>query len=248
MLIDLLVNIFDHLLLKYERCLTGAFLIQDLAIACALISLMVHFLNISDQVRISSRAHFLDVYLNSKEDGAKLLDLNKLNQHLALIPQRIALKLVLDKYWWSMFVGFLYSVLTLISQISKLDSLEYEHGYQHRQTTVMEPFRDGSVLKENLTTINNNSELIKLADSFKLAPNTLAFKEFSTETKLDTNKDPGDLVISTSTSTYSILLLLLHRIVSTCYYVSFLVMYRISPNHIVNRLFKNTNKSPLRIG
>lgn len=173
---DLVINVSDKLLYPPQttsEISKSAFLVvllQICAILIVVIDLVLHFFHISDRVRQFAWFQSSKSPLNSQ----------------APMPQRTALKLVLDKYWWSLVVGLLYLVLTIILQLIRLDRRWH-----------MKVIEEPSASTKGGTSINVYKNLIP------------------------------------------IFVLLAHKLMSTCYYVSFVVIYRATPNQMINRIFSN---------
>lgn len=172
LIVDLVINVSDKLLYPpqtTEDISKSAFsvvLLQICAILVVVIELVLHFFYISDQVRQFAWFQYTKSSTSPR----------------APMPQRIALKLVLDKYWWSLVVGILYLVLTIILQLIRLDPR------WHVRT--LDPSTEG-----NSMNVYNNF--------------------------------------------IPIIVVLAHKLMSTCYYVSFVVIYRATPNQMINRIFSN---------
>lgn len=252
-MLDLLINITDQLLIppatvKSQHHLNKdldsvvfiIFLIQIFAIVCVLIDLILHFFQASDQVQ-----QFAWHSQHNFSDG--------FNQHLndrAPLPQRVALKLVLDKYWWSLLVGLLYLVLTIILQIIRLDS---SLNYQHLDNAnISRAVMNLTVESDKLATSKSSANLFRM-DMSELFINSNGVFNLDHESPLrprttgtDVNEKfyDGDETGSTPNSVLQILVLLVHKLMSTCYYVSFVVVYRATPNQMMNRIFL-TNKSQI---
>lgn len=222
LVIDLIVNIIDNLLsVPVNQSNSQAFdqqrrlisnvvfiivMVQIVAIICIIFDLIVHFFNISDLIKDNAWGE------ESKISSAI--------SRRAPMPQRLALKLVLDKYWWSLLVGLFYLILTIILQIVRLDPT-----WHLRVQTGKSEFNEikSKLVKMNMDELDipiNKEIIIKTADSIGKEPET-------------TSLSLSELNL------LPIMLILIHKLVSTCYYVSFLVVYRASPNQMVNRIFSS---------
>lgn len=218
LVVDLLINITDNLISSSHsnanEISTAAFsvvIIQILAITCVIINLVLHFFDTSDQVRQFAWAH------RCLSDSG---DVRRSDRNAQPMAQRLALKLVLDRYWWSLLVGLLYLILTIILQIIRLDpSWHHSHPKQTMNANLKteEPtFSSGSLLDKLLEvdeTFSGDSEY-----------NSTSFSgQRSTQGAVNLNLLP-------------VIVLLVHKLMSTCYYVSFVVVYRASPAQKVGRI------------
>lgn len=231
LIVDLLVNITDNLLSptlssqdapQRESISTlsiSIIIVQVVAVICVIINLVLHFFEASDQVR---RLAWLQQCSGIKDGLVNLRN---------PMPQRVALKLVLDRYWWSLVVGLLYLVLTIILQIVRLDSSLYRS--------------DGSTAGLDSSTMSDGRTTKRVQDSanYQNSRSSSAKITFGNEDNLF---EAAELYHSSFVSgSYSLrnllptLVLLIHKLISTCYYVSFVVVYRISPCHMGSRILNN---------
>jgi hypothetical protein len=229
-------------------------LIQILAIAFVVISLALRFFNVADRVRQSA---WLLVAVQQQDNsmdslsptsrgnaapasrtgrpvaGSSMLLLKSNKQKLqqqqqqqrsfliSPMPQRTALKLVLDRYWWSLVVGLTYLVLTIILQTNKIDSQRWTVPIAGIEPTAVDDERPppdafGATTLGPTTTTNETAAL--------LAPAATSQRQ----------ADVGSLV--------PVLIVLIHKLMSTCYYVSFVVVYRASPLQMANRVLAMSSK------
>jgi len=240
LIIDLLVNIADnvvstnHISRIFDRAESATrvafmiYIIQVFAIIIVVLNLIWHFLNISDKVEQSS---YLVVRSTHK---SRVTFTNR------PLPHRLALKLVLDKYWWSLLVGALYLVLTIILQIIRLDSAwhlqetavfrnlrqsQYVTGHRARLQYYNEAFERNPTAKDhqenslNVTMIGNELLTNMLKTTTPLPPR-------------EKNRDDDQMF----KNLVPIMIILVHKLVSTCYYISFVVIYRLQPSQMVNRV------------
>lgn len=157
LIVDLVINVSDKLLYQQPQTLVFSIvLLQICAIIIVVVDLVLHFFDTSDQVR--------QIVWFTFQKGSPM-------------PQRTALKLVLDKYWWSLVVGLLYLVLTIILQLIRLD------------------------LRWRRKMLGSYMEFIPVT------------------------------------------VLLAHKLMSTCYYVSLVVICRATPNQMITRIFNNKTSS-----
>lgn len=224
LLVDLLVNITDNLLSPANQPKDASnntvgqpktisdivfviIMVQILAIVIVILDLIFHFFQISDRVMEYAFMEAKNKSQNSRNPF-----------QVRPMKQREAMKLVLDKYWWSLLVGMFYLVLTIMLQIVKFDPI------WHAKPTMA----------------NGNSrhfdELRMEIKDMVMEPNSLTLIKSEPETT--------NLVLSEQ-NLLPIILLLIHKLVSTCYYVSFVVVYRATPNQMINRIFgiNNNNNS-----
>lgn len=226
LIVDLLVNITDNLLSpaiasqdtgKHGSISILSFaivIIQVVAIICVIINLVLHFFEASDQVRHLSWSQ-------------KCCNSHRSSASCEPMPQRVALKLVLDRYWWSLVVGLLYLVLTIILQIVRIDS-------SILKPDIVTGTTEKSLYEEELNTDKSSYQNLRsLHDEIALA---------------GSEKPPGSAEIyhsSFALGSYSFrnllptLVLLIHKLISTCYYVSFVVVYRTSPSNMGSRVLSN---------
>lgn len=235
LVVDLLVNIADKLIpstyiehTSHKKQISGiAFsivIIQIFSILCVVINLVLHFFDASDQVRQFAWHH----HCAGKDDGT--------SRSATSMPQRAALKLVLDKYWWSLLVGVLYLVVTIVLQIVRLD-----------------PSWNYSALNAKLTAFNetsSNFSSLRLGlneQTVPVDPVLVAEEHFSETSSARYEPQPAedysDVAQATSSNLLPIIVLLIHKLMSTCYYVSFVVVYRATPNQILARIFVNPHKT-----
>lgn len=226
LIVDLLVNITDNLLAptvtpqdadKHGTISTLSFsivIIQVVAIICVIINLVLHFFEASDQVRQLSW-----IQQCCSSDGS--------SSSCDPMPQRVALKLVLDRYWWSLVVGLLYLVLTIILQIVRLDS------------SLFEPSTPATGTDTKLVESEANPDLLYY-QNIKSSHTEIALEKreklFSTAEIYHSSFASGSYSLRNLLPT---LVLLIHKLISTCYYVSFVVVYRTSPCHMGSRILNN---------
>lgn len=170
----------------------ATFIVQILAIVCVVASLLLHFFEVADQLRQSAWLLLIgrQQELPSNRRASHGICFTSTKSNVAPMPLRIALKLVLERYWWSLLVGLMYLVLTIILQIAKLNqSLTRGHF----------------LITKTQITSHSNGQL----DWRRALP---------------------------------IAIVLIHKLTSTCYYVSFVVVYRATPGQMVNRILSVYNK------
>ena len=257
------------------------FIIQIIAIICVVIDLVVYFFNVSDQVKqiacllIESEAQIGATPSNealqksdhqASNEPAQVQwatqtqsqpNCRQAQQQIIPMPQRVALKLVLDKYWWSLLVGLIYLVLTIILQIVRLDP-----SWHHNQAHLMQQASKAGqpLASENLIQLDTSPDLM-----FALFGKQDADKPAAAETRVgpgsllaDQREDRGNLLAADSSlhedlqliagnnhrgpnrdanmSLVPVLIVLIHKLMSTCYYVSFVVVYRATTSQMVNRI------------
>lgn len=257
LVVDLGVNIIDNLLSSLPKSVFSynnhheyinklAFtlvVIQILAIIFVVVDLALYLLEIAEKVRQFA-------WLQQCNDGEVIE--TKTNAKFPM-PQRLALKLVLDKYWWSLMVGLLYLVLTIILQIVRLDpswhpgtslppSLGRENSAKNDDRVGKNLRMDPSELivtnyhSESALNNNNNYDSVKPTmisnDDLTVEPTMVPINKPMTRANLEQDFRLED-------SLPPIMFLLIHKLLSTCYYVSFVVMYRATPNQMMNRIFCN---------
>lgn len=262
LLIDLLVNITDNLVpnqrkqnyywlsssmpnggqhLRRVNIISSStfatILVQILAIICVVISLALRFFDVADRVRQSS-------WLLTPKTPKSLLSSSgqaseprtrqdRCQQRPPFVvtpmPQRTALKLVLDRYWWSLVVGLTYLVLTIILQINKIDSQRWPTA-----PLVGNDRGEGRPTLANSQQAGPNFSREMQPDKGSIdatdetLPSTAAAAETESPELTNQLTDGGSLL--------PILIVLIHKLMSTCYYVSFVVVYRVSPVQMVNRV------------
>lgn len=238
LVVDLLVNITDNLLqpsnlnLKNNSDISlSSFiivLIQIIAIICVIIDLVLHFFQASDQVRQCA-------WFQKCRDAKGAQNRNyRGNNDQCPMPQREALKLVLDKYWWSLVVGCLYLVLTIVLQIYRLDlnlhdrltSSEADIRDEVTSTKAFITNEPASILDSHLLT---KGDIYHSLVSEKIT-NPIEAEGISSGGTGDDKRGPRQRCL------LPIIVLLIHKLMSTCYYVSFVVVYRASPSQMVNRI------------
>lgn len=229
LIVDLLVNITDNLLSptiasqdaqqheSISKLSISIIIVQVVAVICVIINLVLHFFEASDQVR---RLAWLQ-QCSGTNDG--LVNLGN------PMPRRVALKLVLDRYWWSLVVGLLYLVLTIILQIVRLDSSLYRSdslitssdssSISSGTTKKMQDLTDYQNWRSSAKITLGNED--KLFEAAELYHSSFVSGSYSLRNLLPT------------------VVLLIHKLISTCYYVSFVVVYRISPSHMGSRILNN---------
>lgn len=225
LILDLLINVTDNLIsptiqtfnsIKVVKTINNTVfvivLVQIFSIICVILNLILHFFQVSDKVR-----EFAWLKLCEKDDR-KLL--------FKPMSQKIALSLVLNKYWWSLLVGFFYLVLTIILQIIRLDS-----SWHFKQSST-------KFLSSSLHLINQDDGTIRNQNIDEMIIN-------STNNSLLIGA--SSIMNPTQTTTLNLdlsnIIILIHKLVSTCYYVSFLVVYRSTPNQMINRIFSTKANS-----
>lgn len=258
LIIDLIINITDHLLTASTAVLTTtndvqvesqhlrdissvAFIvviIQIFAIICVVIDLVLHFFQVSDQVQQFSWFQICQRTCVGDEHGSRD---NKSNGAIETpMPQRIALKLVLEKYWWSLLVGLLYLVLTIILQIIRLDP-----SWQHHRGSL----NNGKLIALMNSDISGIGDLqvshqnLRMDSSEFILNSEVSSSEDESITK-DSRIHDGESVkdktlFSLNKNFLPVIVLLIHKLMSTCYYVSFVVVYRATLNQKVTRIFVN---------
>ena len=290
LVLDLLINITDNLLpLNYQAVDKGtvAFtivIIQIVAIVCVVVDLLLHFFETSDKVRqvawLRERQQQEDT--NDHKKKATAAD----EFQFIPMPSRVALKLVLDKYWWSLLVGSSYLVLTIILQIVRLDpSWHTQHNtaaggiynranFDDHTLSVSSLFLGRSSIEAELQPTNGNEPPSPLLLNSSLPTENSNELHLSTSAPSNKPRDYVSLVwpstllptatkqqtsasefattgnrrmavttarrIRSTSSFLPIFVLLLHKLMSTCYYVSFVVVYRASPSQMLNRILFTT--------
>lgn len=239
LVVDLLVNIADKLvpsthtdpISRHREINKTAFLIvlvQIIAIFCVIADLVLHFFDASDQVRQFAW-----------ENHSKIKNDNKLFQ-VNPMPQRIALKLVLDKYWWSLLVGVSYLVVTIILQIVRLDP-SWHYNALNSNLQMSSPIEE--IPKENKMfdelKMDINEQTIPAEGSVLISevrvPNGAGKAGYDND-----DYSTSDVQAATDSSNLlPIVVLIIHKLMSTCYYVSFVVVYRATPSQILSRIFVN---------
>lgn len=238
LVVDLIINITDHLLTTTATNQTSivqsdfnqrgeinsiAFIvviIQIFAIFCVVIDLVLHFFQVADQVR-----QFAWVQLCQDRRVASSETINKSQRLIeSPMPQRIALELVLKKYWWSLLVGLLYLVLSIILHIIRLDPIWHYRG----------SVNNGKLL--SLLDAESSTNNLRMATNELIINSEMASKDES----LAREATRGiEMFSSLNQNLLPVIVLLLHKLMSTCYYVSFVVVYRATPSQMVNRIFVN---------
>lgn len=240
--IDLLVNIADKLVpsthidhaSRHREISNTAFLIvlvQIIAIFCVVIDLVLHFFQASDLVRQFAWEHKTKIPDTKNASPAEPIPM----------PQRTALKLVLDKYWWSLLVGVLYLVVTIILQIVRLDPNWHYSALNSNLLASNESWTtrgfDGS---SSSLRMDVNEQTVPV-DSVLIAEEHL----LGASTKSDAADEYSDVTTATGGNLLPIIVLVIHKLMSTCYYVSFVVVYRATPSQILSRIFVSHHKSSL---
>lgn len=205
LVIDLLINITQNLFSPFransfhirdiDSFAFAIVVIQIIAILCVIIDLILYLYHAADKL--------------CQYYWAQLQKATSVSAMSCFLPQRMALKLVLDKYWWSLLVGAIYLVLTIILQIIRLNP-EWQYSVTSNDFNSSLPPVD----KEN------GSELLSALEELKnrSSPDYDIFKQ---------NLIP-------------VAVLLAHKLTSTCYYVSFFVVYKTSPDQV---MYKNSKKA-----
>jgi len=219
--IDLFVNLTDNLPSPTKQeshreqtisfSTSIIFVVQIAAIFCVMVDLVLHFFNASDQVRQFHECR--------DEKNAKLPF-----SSVAPMPQRVALKLVLDRYWWSLLVGSSYLVLTIILQIVRLDPIWNHEGGASSLLATHSRLTSSTV---HPVDGNDAHRVEKLNDNKILQENSSTTQE--------------DLAVEGNL--LPVFVLLVHKLTSTFYYVSVVVVYRATSNQIVKSCCKTV--SPL---
>lgn len=263
LLIDLVINISDDLLLPSSRDWMMAvsesknqinvnnyqfviIIIRIIAIICVIGCLILHFLEVSDKVRQIAWLEYLE---ENDELERNIMESSKGKSRITPLPRRIALKLVVDKYWWSLLVGLSYLVLTIILQIVQLQQYNFRRpllepnviGEKLSSRTIIEKENDYNQIYDQDGEISGKlrmqlSELVVNQSSYstKLLQSTRIGAEGPDNRRF---KFRGYLESVRQHSIPQTLLLLVHKLTSTFYYISFVVVYRATPNQIMNRIF-----------
>lgn len=234
LVVDLLINMTDHLIpptqpnlihggRDIDSLVFSIVIIQVFAILSVVVDLVLHFFQASDQIIQLAR-------LESCNSSGKPIN--------SPMPQRIGLKLVLDKYWWSLFVGLMYLVLTIILQIIRLDPSWHNGGRTYssmRLVNLTTDYIDSK--KSDSLKMDNNEMIVSSAEADAFEDDKL-----SKSTGISSSNEGNMSDIQSTYNFLPVLILLVHKLMSTCYYVSFVVVYRVSSNSMVNRMFA-ANKS-----
>lgn len=227
LILDLLLNISDNLPFGKQpasntrRTINSVafsiILVQVVAILCVVFNLALHLFEAAEELRLSAWQETTDSSF----------------RRIAPMAPRTALKLVLDKYWWSLFVGLLYLVLTVILQIVRTDPI-WHPASSPRPSIGLTTRLTVSVLSPSETSATSNDLFGN--DHFRLEPGeglgSLEAGLLPAARETDAT-EPGE---SKSINFLPTLLLLIHKLVSTCYYVSFVVVYRINPRQMMSRI------------
>lgn len=107
------------------------------------------------------------------------------------LPISASIKLVIDRYWWSLVVAISYLILSLCLQIVRIES--------------------GLSVTE---TMDNKRKVEYVTNQEKVEENFQQHEQIW----------------------MPILISMLHKLMSTCYYVSFVVIYRLTPDQIKERI------------
>lgn len=182
-------------------------LVQIFANLCIVFDLILYFFSISDEVKQYASAQ------------AKLLKHNTEHQESILpLPQRQALKLVLDRYWWSLVVSLTYLVLSIEIHLIRLDS---SWRTKAKVSDVSENTHESLRMNFQVNTIENES---------------MASSDLKQSIWSDSDGAVND------SNLFPIVVVLVHRLLSTCYYISLVVIYRAQTSQLVNRIFTNSRK------
>lgn len=258
LVLDLLINITDNVVApnkqdgKIAQTTLIILVIQILANLAVVIHLVVHLFNVSDQVR-------QHIWIATMTKG-KHPNKNNPNYNVQ-IPQRVALKLVLGKYWWSLQIGIMYLVLTIILQIVRLDPVWHFYEQQSSSIRTNRPLEVSPVFYNSLQSYNEAYERDPTSTTTSLPDDLSVSSTSSFESKLDellasttvsstkrplfefgNNMPPlkgSESVIKMGRSLIPLLVLLTHKLVSTCYYISFVVIYRLQPSQMIHRILYN---------
>lgn len=228
--IDLFVNITDELIAPrklvthtspIEDVNNMAFvlvLIQIASILCAVSSLISHFLEAADQViqravLIPCNGSHTDAIQQSPLRGVQL-------------PRRSALKLVVDKYWWSLLVGSSYVVLTIILQIIRLDP-----DWHHRPKLMSHvSFPESSHANLSVADFLLDSREILQRENYNGHRDHIISGRYGSGENDNVSGDQSE------TTWMSIMVSMFHKLISTCYYVTFVVINRTSPKQMTTRI------------
>lgn len=239
LVIDLVVNIADNLLPPTEldfhhrkreisAIAFAIVIIQIVAIFCVVIDLVLYFFQVSDQVR---QFAWIQLCRDSEDANGE----PKLGYVSGPMPQRTALKLVLDKYWWSLLVGLLYLILTIILQIIRLDPSWQFKVYSSKLVAADLELQDQNS--------GPGSDSLRMDSKNEILASELITSSLSPANEIQSDKMPELIgrpsLPSMEHNLLPLTVLLVHKLMSTCYYVSFVVVYRATPKQIVTRIFQN---------
>lgn len=221
-------------------------LVQILSITCAIINLMFHLLEAADKIRFEaivervivggqdncdhndpalrsnknnklneSVKDNLTAQTNDQDDRKTYDNLNVRPRAAALrlpsgLPISASIKLVIDRYWWALVVAISYLVLSMCLQIVKFET---DITLSENVGKLFENENDYvTVLEKNITILKSMDHERRFLDS-------------SPDLRHQDEQIWLPVFISMS-----------HKLMSTCYYVSFVVIYRLTPAQIKDRI------------
>lgn len=219
-MIDLFVNITDELIPPWSpefkqsgrQINSVAFilvLIQVTSIMCAVLSLISQLFDASDLLIKHATLKVCKDDDNHPETPKLILR--------SKIPYRSAMKLVLDKYWWSLVVGSSYMVITIILQIVRLDP----------------SWHDSSLLSDGLGSppkfrgSKGTDPWMNVQDT----PHSAVFDIYR-----DTRLAEAGEFRDHNSGWIPIFISMFHKLMSTCYYVTFVVINRTLPRQMMSRI------------
>lgn len=218
LVVDLLINVFNNLISPTAQ-LDLPFRLgsstRDLAFIIVLVQisanvfvaadLALYFLSISDKVK----QHAWSQQERTESHGQE-----------APMPQRRALKLVLDRYWWSLVVSLTYLVTSIELHLIRFNaSLHTQAKVSESRENTHSPLR----MELQVHTVESGS----MASSDR--ENSIWSSTESENSFEDSNLLP-------------MLLLLFHKLLSTCYYISLVVICRAQTSQIVGRIVASSQK------
>lgn len=237
---------------------------QITSIVCVIINLIFHFLKASDELSLNAVIEEV-VNINEnksskleeeEEKEAKKLKLAETQIKHAYreengqsLPMSTALKLIIDHYWWSLIVGLFYLVLTIIMQIVRLDTVWLDRSFSNGKQTTL------AALHGPVASYEEKNENVFTSVS---TTNTFSSSRDDSLTRLDTMIDNVHKInqyeINNHDKTYHhlplmskqhhnhniswlpIIVSVFHKLLSTCYYVSLVVIYRVTPKQMKDRI------------
>lgn len=227
LLLDLIINISGQFNVtggSQGNISTLAFTIVVLQLAgllCLTLIVVARFFKAADEIIQNAR------YRESLSKGRHV------TVTYTIVPLRAALRLVLDKFWWSLAAGTVYIVVTLILQIVRLDPT-------WQSTTASTELRQPI---DRLDNWRDDSEAASLRSYV-----TPEYQDSAaTRQPIDITSTSGAHQTWNATdhqdkpSWLPVVVLFAHKLMSTCYYVSVIVVNRMSSRHIISQVLNVKN-------
>lgn len=184
-------------------------LVQLLTIMCVVLIILLHLFEATDKVIQHGALQIYKDDTNCQSGSDPILDYE--------LSQKLALKLVLKRYWWSLSIGIAYLVVTIIIRFVKFDTLD-----DSARSQIVSSRNDEDVhiesLRSNLKSWNSYEEFKSSREDVTLTSPEFIDQKGSNQTNI---------------SWISLIISIFHKLLSTIYYITTIIIIRTTPENMM---------------